>query len=162
MKRALGFTMVEIVLAVAILGGFFTVYSSSMSGTNFSLRKAEKLQVISSLLKSKITELELKYNQLGYSGIPEKENGDFGKEFKDLNWKAEVRELEFPDLAPLLVTESSQNEMLLTVVRKMTDHFSKNIKELRLTITWQANTKKSMDFSATTYIVNFAGGVPTN
>lgn len=155
-----GFTLIEVVLALIILGGFFTVYNSSMSGTNFSLRKAEKLQIISSLLKSKLTELELKYNQLGYSSIPENEEGDFGSDLKDLKWKAEVRELEFPDLTPLLITESNQNEMMLTIVKRMTDHFSKNIKELRLTVSWQASTKQTMDFSATTYIVNYAGGIP--
>ncbi len=155
-----GFTLIEVILALMILSGFFVAFNSSMSGTNFSLRKAEKLQVISSLLKSKLTELELKYLQAGYSAIPEEENGDFGTEFKDLSWKAEVRELEFPDLTSMLITEESQNEMMLTVVRKMTDHFSKNIKELKLTITWKATNTKSMDFSATTYLVNYAGGIP--
>lgn len=155
-----GFTLIEVVLALMILGGFFTVFNSSMSGTNFSLKKAEQLQLISSLLKSKITELELKYRQLGYSGIPESESGDFGSEFKDLSWKSEVRELEFPDLSSLLITEESQNDMILTIVKRMTDHFSKNIKELRLTLTWNVNSKKTMDFSATTYIVNYSGGVP--
>ncbi len=158
--KSRGFTLIEVVLALTILFGFFTVYNSSMSGTNFSLKKAEKLQVIASLLKSKLTELELKYNQLGYASIPESEDGDFGSDFKDLNWKAEVRELEFPDLTSLLITEDNQNEMMLTVVKKMTDHFSKNIKELRLTVSWQASAKQKMDFSATTYIVNYAGGVP--
>lgn len=157
-----GFTLIEVILALMIIAGFFAVYNSSMSGTNFSLKKSEKLQIISSLLKSKMTELELKYNQLGYASVPESEEGDFGSEFKDLKWKSEVRELEFPDLTPLLLTESNQNEMMLTIVKKMTSHFSKNIKELKLTISWQASSKQKMDFSITTYIVNYAGGLPSS
>jgi len=155
-----GFTLIEVLLATMILGGALVALSSSWSGTVFSFKKAEKVQIITSLLKSKTTELEIKYNQVGFSAIPEEDSGDFGDEFPDLSWKSEVRILEFPDLTPLMMAEDgSIDEMTRTIVKQMTGHFSKNIKEMRITITWKA--KKAVEYSSTTYLVNYKGGVPT-
>lgn len=155
-----GFSLLEVLLATIILGGALIALSSSWSGTVFSFKKSEKVQIITSLLKSKTTELEIKYAQLGFSAIPEEEDGDFGDEFSDLTWKSEVRILEFPDLTPLMMAEDgSIDEMTRTVVKQMTGHFSKNIKEMRVTITWKTKSKP-VEYSVTTYIVNYAGGVP--
>lgn len=162
MKKQSGFSLVEVLFATIILGGALVALSSSWSGTVFSFRKSEKVQIITSLLKSKTTELELKYAQTGYGAIPEAEDGDFGDEFPDLKWKSEVRELEFPDLAALMLSEEGKiDEMTRTVIKQMTDHFSKNIKELKITITWAGTKNKPVEYSVTTYIVNYAGGLPS-
>lgn len=157
-----GFSLIEVLLATIILGTALVALSSAWSGTMFSFKKSEKIQIITSLLKSKTTELELKYNQLGYSAIPEAEDGDFGDEFPELKWKSEVRKMEFPDLAALMATEDNRiDETTRTIVKQMTDHFSKNIKEMRITIFWNAKKGKPVLYSSTTYIVNFSGGMPT-
>lgn len=162
MKKQNGFSLIEVLLATIILAGALVALSSSWSGTVFSQNKSGKVQVITSLLKSKSTELEIKYNQVGYSAIPEEETGDFGTEFPDLSWKAEVRELEFPDLSAIMqAQDGSIDETTRMVVSQMTEHFSKNVKEMRITISWTAPRKKPVEYSTTTYIVNYAGGVPT-
>ncbi len=159
-KSNKGFSLIEVLLATIILAGALVALSSSWSGTVFSFRKSEKIQIITSLLKSKTTELEIKYNQVGFAAIPEEEDGDFGDEFPDLSWKAEVRILEFPDLTPLMMAEDGRiDEMTRTIVKQMTGHFSKNIKEMKITILWKAKSK-TVQYSTTTYIVNYAGGVP--
>lgn len=157
-----GFSLIEVLLATIILGGALIALSSTWSGTIFSFKKSEKVQIITSLLKSKTTELELKYSQLGFTAIPEAEDGDFGEEFSDLTWKSEVRDLEFPDLTSLMASKDGRiDETMRTVVKQMTDHFSKNIKEIRVTIFWASKKGKPVQYSSTTYIVNYAGGLPT-
>lgn len=162
MKKQNGFSLVEVLLATIILGGALVALSSSWSGTVHSQNKSGKIQVITSLLKSKTTELEIKYAQAGFSAIPEEEAGDFGSEFPELSWKSEVRELEFPDLSAILqAQDGSIDETTRMVVSQMTGHFSKNVKEMRITILWTTPRKKPLEYSVTTYIVNYAGGVPT-
>ncbi len=163
LKSNKGFSLIEVLFATIILAGALVALSSSWSGTVFSFRKSEKVQIITSLLKSKTTELELKYSQAGFSSIPEEEEGDFGSEFPDLKWKSEVRELEFPDLAALMLSDEGRiDEMTRMVIRQMTGHFSKNIKELKISITWTASAqKKPVEYSITTYLVNYAGGLPS-
>ena len=158
-KNSKGFSLIEVLLATIILGGALVALSSSWSGTVFSFRKSEKIQIITSLLKSKTTELEIKYGQVGYAAIPEAEDGDFGDEFPDLTWKSEVREMEFPDLTPIMASQDGVDETTRSIVKQMTEHFSKNIKELKVTVTWTSN-KKPVLYSITTYIVNYAGGLP--
>lgn len=162
LKSNKAFTLIEVLFATIILGGALVALTSSWSGTTFSFHKAEKVQIITSLLKSKMTELEIKYNQNSFGSIPETEDGDFGDEFPDLSWKAETRDLEFPDLSAILASQDgSIDETTRMIVKQMTDHFSKNIKELRITIAWKSAKSKPVLYSSTTYIVNYAGGVPT-
>lgn len=161
MKNQNGFTLIEVLLATMVLAGALIALTSSWSGTLSSFQRSEKIQIITSLLKSKSAELEIKYSQLGFSEIPESEEGDFGKEFPDLSWTSEVKDLEFPDLTGLIVQQKgSEDEMTLSMVKQMTEYFSKNIKELKITISW-ALKKKTAKYSITTYIVNYKGGLPT-
>jgi prepilin-type N-terminal cleavage/methylation domain-containing protein len=161
MRSDKGFSLIEVLFATIILGGALVALSSSWSGTTFSFRKSEKIQIITSLLKSKMTELQIKYDQMGFASIPETEDGDFGDEFPDLSWKSEVREMEFPDMTSLMATEDGGiDETTRTIVKQMTDHFSKNIKEIRVTISWKSKKSKPVLYSVTTYLVNYAGGVP--
>jgi general secretion pathway protein I len=154
-----GFSLIEVLLATIILGTALVALSSSWSGTVFSFKKSEKVQIITSLLKSKTTELELKYGQLSFSAIPESEEGDFGEEFPELSWKSEVRDMEFPDLTPLMAGKDGIDETTRSIVKQMTDHFSKNIKEIRITILWKGK-KAPVQYSSTTYIVNYTTGLP--
>lgn len=162
MKSSRGFSLIEVLLATIILGGALVALSSSWSGTVFSFKKSEKVQIVTSLLKSKTTELELKYAQLGFAAIPATEDGDFGDEFPDLSWKSEVRDMEFPDLASLMATTDGRiDETTRTIVKQMTDHLSKNVKEIKTTIFWDSKKGKPVQYSSTTYIVNYSGGMPT-
>jgi prepilin-type N-terminal cleavage/methylation domain-containing protein len=159
-KSSRGFTLIEVLLATMVLAGALIALTSSWSGTIASFKKSEKIQIITSLLKSKSAELEIKYSKLGFTEIPESEDGDFGKEFPDLTWKSEVKDLEFPDLTSMILTEKkSEDEMTLSMVKQMTDYFSKNIKEIRVTVSWLVK-KKPANYSTTTYIVNYGGSMP--
>lgn len=160
LKNKMGFSLIEVLFATIILGGALVALSSSWSGTTFSFRKSEKIQIITSLLKSKMTELQIKYGQMGFDSIPESDNGNFGDEFPDLSWKSEVREMEFPDMTSLMATDGGIDETTRMIVKQMTEHFSKNIKEIRVTITWKNKKSKPVLYSVTTYLVNYAGGIP--
>lgn len=155
-----GFTLVEVLVALLILSVAMVALTSSWSGSLFAYRKSEKVQLINSLLKSKISELEIKYGTLSYTDIPKSEEGDFGDDLKELKWKAETQDLEFPDLSSILVAGGKNDEMFISTIKKLTEHISKNIKEFRVTIIW-AQGKSTLEFSATTYLVNFQGGLPS-
>ncbi len=153
-----GFTLIEVLVAIMILSVAMVTLTSSWSGSLFAYRKSDKVQLITSLLKSKISELEIKYAELPFDQITEQEEGEY-KEFSDLKWKAEVKLLAFPDLSQILVSSGQNDEMLITTIQKMTEHFSKNIKEMKVTITWSAG-KSNVEYSATTYLVNYQNQLP--
>lgn len=149
-----GFTLVEVLIAMLILAGAMVALSQSWSGSLFAFRKSQTLNAITSLLKKKVTELEIKYKTLSFTEIPETENGDFGKDYPDLKWLAETKDMDFPDLTQLLVTQDGgANEMLITIVKQMTEFFSKSIKELRVTVIW-TSAGREVKYGVTTYLVN--------
>ncbi len=149
-----GFSLIEVMIAMLILSGAMIALSQSWSGSLFSFRKAQSVNTIVSLLKKKTTELEIKYKGLSFNEIPKDEAGGFDQGYEDFTWQSETQDLEFPDLSQVLISkEGGANEMLLTVVKQMTDFFSKSIKELRVSIIWKS-AKREVKYSIVTYLVN--------
>lgn len=149
-----GFTLIEVLVAMMILVGAIVALSQSWSGSLFSFRKSQNINTIVSLLKKKTTELEIKYKDGSFTEIPEEEAGDFGSDYQDFKWASKTRDLEFPDLSQILTSkEGGADEMVLMVVKQMTEFFSKNTKELRVTVIWTSGGR-SVEYSVTTYLVN--------
>jgi prepilin-type N-terminal cleavage/methylation domain-containing protein len=153
------FTLIEVLVALMILSVAMVALTSSWSGSLFAYRKSEKVQLVNSLLKSKISELEIKYLDGPFDEIPEAEDGDYGDEFKDLKWSAQSQKLTFPDLSALMMAAGQTDETLLSTVQQMTEHFSNNIKELKVTLIWTVG-ENNLQFSATTYLVNYQNSLP--
>lgn len=141
-----------------ILAGAMVALSQSWNGSLFAFRKSQYVNTIVGLLKKKTVELEIKYKAKGFSEIPESDGGDFGSDFPDFTWQAETKDLEFPDLSPILVSqEGGANELLLTVVKQMTEYISKATKEMKVTVIWKSG-KNEIKYSVTTYLVNNEAG----
>jgi prepilin-type N-terminal cleavage/methylation domain-containing protein len=149
-----GFTLVEVLIATMILATALVALNSSWTGSLMAFRKAKQVQLINSLLKGKITELEIKYRELGFTEIPESESGKFD-DYKNLSWSSEVKELDFPDLGGVLAAQDGGvDETTLLLIRQMTEYFSKAIKELKVTVTWTVRERK-VEYSVSTYLVNY-------
>lgn len=154
MKRnSKGFTLLEVLIALVILAGGLLILNSSWSTNNLRLRKANMFNNSATLLQKKMVETEALYAGKPLEEIPESESGDFGSDFPTYRWEMESRELEFPDLAAVIIGEGKGDENLLNMIRQMTDLISKSIKEVKVTIFVKTN-KKEVSFSATTYFVD--------
>lgn len=161
MRHSRGFTLIEVLVAMMILAGSMLALSQSWSGSLVRYRKTQDLAIITSLLKKKTTELEIKYRELAFGEIPEEDGGDFGSEYPNYTWAVKTKELEFPDIAETLVSQAGgSSDLLLTVVKQMTQYFSKNTKEVQVTLIWKSN-KREAKYSISTYITNAAGGALT-
>ena len=71
-----GFTLLEVLVAIAILGLGLTVVSSAQTGVFWSFSKATKLSQAPGLSRCKMAEVELKLLQDGYPLMDEDEEGD--------------------------------------------------------------------------------------
>lgn len=154
MKSKYGFTLVEVLVAMLILAGAILALSQSWTGSIFGFRKTQNVQQIVGLLKKKTTELEIKYKRMSFESIPEEESGDFGSDYPEYTWTSTAKKLEFPDLSQVLISaEGGANDMMLSVVKQMTEFFSNSTKELKVTIIWKA-AKNTVEYSITTYVTN--------
>ena len=101
-RRSLaGFTLLEIMVAVAIMGGLLV---SLIYSLNYHLGIAERhefVTVASLLAKDKLADVEKS---------PVSQEGNFPDPFSDYHFKSNVRESPYPGIAEITVTVSRGNE----------------------------------------------------
>jgi general secretion pathway protein I len=95
-SRSRGFTLLEVLVAVAILGLGLTVILSSQTGLFASASRGEHLTAASNLVRCKMGEIELMLEQKGFSLTDENDEGpccDDESEGYSCSWKIERVEL---------------------------------------------------------------------
>ncbi len=99
------FTLLEVLVAIAILGLGLTVILSSQAGLFSSATRGEHLTVASNLLRCKMSEIEFDLQQKGFSLTDENDEGDCCEDEGDgysCAWKIERVELPpLPEASPL-------------------------------------------------------------
>jgi general secretion pathway protein I len=99
MKHARGFTLLEVLMAVAILGLGLSVLLGAQSGLFASASRAEHISVATGLARCRVSELELELLQKGFPLIDQESDGDccMGEpsEGFDCSWK--IQRVELPD-----------------------------------------------------------------
>lgn len=91
-----GFTLLEVLVALAILGLGLVVILSSQAGLFSSASRGEHLTVASNLLRCKMSEIELTLEQKGFSLTDENDEGECCEEEGEgysCSWKIERVEL---------------------------------------------------------------------
>jgi general secretion pathway protein I len=104
---ARGFTLLEVMVAVAILGLSLTVILSAQAGLYSGSGYGQHTSVAIGLARCRMTELEERLIKLGYPEVDEKDDGacceDDSRQDMRCTWKVETVELpeaKPPDLAP--------------------------------------------------------------
>ncbi|MEK2690617.1 type IV pilus modification PilV family protein [Bdellovibrio sp. GT3] len=155
-----GFTLIETVLALVILSSGLLLLANSWGGSFAYVRKAQFATEVTALLERKMAEIEIEYAGKSLDSIPEDKEDDFGSEFPQYSWKMESKEFEVPDIsATLTAREGGADEMSLTLMKTLTQHLSKSIKEVKVTVIYKGS-KKPMSFSATQYFVDYDREIP--
>jgi general secretion pathway protein I len=91
-----GFTLLEVLVAIAILGLGLTVILSSQAGLFSSASRGEHITVASNLLRCKMSEIELTLEQKGFQLTDENDEGDCCENESEgytCSWKIERVEL---------------------------------------------------------------------
>ena len=152
-----GFTLLEVLVALAILASGLVVLNSAWSGNTLRIRKVNLYQNVSTLLERKMVELEAKYKAKPFNEIPEEEEGDFGEDFPLYTWKLKTRDMEMPDLTGALTPPGEAlDENLRLMIKTMTESISKSVKEVKVSVFVKHKGGKDVEFSLTTYFVNWS------
>ena len=98
--RTRGFTLLEVLVAIAILGLGMTAILSAQTGLFASSSYSEKISMASGKVRCRLSELELKLNKEGYPLTDQKDEGNCCNDevspgFK-CKWKIEKIELPQP------------------------------------------------------------------
>jgi len=149
-----GFTLVEVLVALMILTAGIIVLSTSWSGNFMRIRKTTLFNDVATLLQRKMVETEAKY-RLKIKEIPDEDAGDFGSDHPQYTWRLKSRDLKLPDISPMLMSqEEHPDEMLMGMLKTMTETLSKAIKEVKISVIVKRNSKE-LEFAATEYFVDY-------
>lgn len=107
-RRPRGFTLLEVLVAVSILGLGLTVILSSQAGLFASTQRVEHLTHSSNLLRCKMSEVELELMQLGFPLIEKTERGSCCGDEPPTTYTCEwsVQAIELPQPATFAAEES--------------------------------------------------------
>ncbi|MBN1282438.1 MAG: type II secretion system protein [Proteobacteria bacterium] len=145
-----GFTLLEVMVAVAILATALTTLLMFSGNTMIKSGRAEALAVATMLARQRMTEIEISLIEAGKKNeIPDErsESGTFEDPFGDYSWTMEIKKVELP--APVAGEEGSIQSM---VAAQLTKEIAKTVRELRLTVNWQ-DMGQEQTFDVITHIV---------
>ncbi|MDG0817442.1 type II secretion system protein [Bdellovibrio svalbardensis] len=152
-----GFTLIETVIAMVILSSGIILLTSSWGGSFMRVKKTQLSTEVTALLERKMAEVEMEYTGKPLDSIPEEKEDDFGSDYPQYSWKMESKEFEVPDISATLTATDKGNgvdELQLTMMKTLTQHLSKTIKEVKVSIIYKGG-KKPLQFSATQYFVDY-------
>jgi len=164
-----GFTLLETLIALAIMAGGLTLLVTSWSGSFMRLKKTQSAFEMAMLLEQKMGEIEFEYRGKSLDSIPDDDTGEFEEGYPDYTWELKSKKLEFPDLSTLMTSESGgADQMTLTVMKQLVETINKSVKEVTVTLIYKKNPKKPIKHSVTTYFVDYdqvnlsaQGGAPS-
>lgn len=133
-----GFSLLEIMVAVAILATSFVVLLSSQGSSFNKSERAEDLSQATLLARMKMAELQIELEKdIAKNKFPDsdiKESGTFEDPFENFRWSYSLKKVEIP------LSQSGggdeQNVLVANEMKKMMDEISKRVREMRLTLTW--------------------------
>lgn len=155
-----GFTLIETVIAMVILSSGLLLLANSWSGSFMRVTKTQINTEVAALLERKMVELEVEFQGKPLESIPEERADDFGSEYPQYSWKMTSKEFEVPDISATLTAQAGgADELALTIMKTLTEHLSKSIKEVKVTVIYKTG-KKPLEFSATQYFVDYDKQLP--
>jgi prepilin-type N-terminal cleavage/methylation domain-containing protein len=160
MKRGKGFTLLEVMLALAV----FALSASILVGFNargyLNEGRARRLTTAVELAKTKMVEFQMDLEkEMSKGAFPEdkSDSGTFEKPFDEYKWKVELRKVELP-IPPIGGEEGGGGEgggtggAMQQMLQVMTKQISEAMREIKLTVSW-VEMEKEKSFNVVTHIV---------
>jgi general secretion pathway protein I len=177
-----GFTLLEVMIALAILAGALLTISEITGGALRNHVRARQLEVATLLARGKMVELEAEYERKGFRDFDEKDDGDFADQgHGEIRWAVEVVKPEV-DLSPDRILElltgkqGGLQELIQGAAPKdggpqqvmpgaaaiaqglqaqlvqVGEQVKKGVREVRLTVSWPSG-KRADAFTVVTHMV---------
>jgi general secretion pathway protein I len=110
-SRVRGFTLIEVMLALAILGMSLVILVRSVAGNITSAQDSFYMGIATDLARAKMLDIEEKLLEEGFQETEQEEEGDFGDEgWSSIKWKVLVEPVELPNIDTLMNLSGEKGE----------------------------------------------------
>jgi general secretion pathway protein I len=173
-----GFTLLEVMVAVAILAAALVAISEVVSGALRNHVRARQLDTATLLARTKMVQVQAEYERKGFRDFDDEEEGTFDEDgHPDVRWRLEVRRpsvdlgpegvlqaltggtsiaelLPPPDQVPpqLAGLQDGVSAMLQPILTQIGEQLKKSVREVRLTVSWDSGATEE-SFQVVTHLV---------
>ena len=154
LKQKKGFTLIEILAALAVFSSTALILSRVWSGNTKRMHKIQQYKTATSLLRTKMTELELDWRRKTFNSIPSFEEGDF-KEEEHFSWSVRTQKLPLPGAEEFMKQAGAESEAGRQIGTAVHNVLTQSVLEVKLTLHFKQGERKS-DYSITSYIVDYS------
>ena len=157
-RKESGFTLVEVMFALAIMMVSFSAIILTQSGSRDALERTRRMTTVSMLAKNSMVDAETYFQDKTFNEVEEEKTGTFDSPYEQYSWKRVIKEVEFPDLNSLLSSEDEESGVTRTqemMLKLITQYISDSLREVTVTITWPKG-KGTKSYSLTTYWVDLS------
>lgn len=157
MKKAKGFTLIEVLIALLIVSGASIALYHSWSGSQLAIKKARRYNTAALLLQKKIVEFELESKDKTFDEIKEKEEGKF-EDYPEFTWEITTRPFTLPNILP---KKDNQQEGDLTeqLVKMLSEFSEKAIREVLVTVIYKQG-EAVQKYSLSTLFIDYKKELP--
>ncbi len=177
-RRQGGFTLLEVMVALAILAASLLAISEVVGGALRNHVRARELDVATSLARAKMVEVQAQFERKGFRDFDESDEGSFEAEgHPEVRWKVDVRRPSIgtgpdavlsalaggktlqdlmppPDQAPQLAPfQGMITASLQGLLTRVGETLKKGVREVRLTVSWPGGGATTESFDVTTHLV---------
>ncbi len=152
-----GLSLLEVLLALAVLGSGLVLLIQSWGGQFTRLKKIDRNFEISALIQRKMAEVESKYRGKSLDEIPEGPEEEEIEGYPNYKYMLSSKKLSVPDFAAMMqAMQKDVDANTITLLKATGEYFSKSVKEVTLTLVYTPEgTKKSLEYPVTTYFVDY-------
>ena len=146
-----GFSLLEVLIALAILGAAITAIVGFQGRGIVMNAKARDLSTATYLARSKMEELKLQINTESMKGkFPDEksEEGAFPAPLDRYTWKSEIKKVTIP----VPSAEGGEQDLLTSLMGMLSKEFEGTVRELRVSISWR-ELEKERNMSVVTHVI---------
>jgi len=153
-----GFTLIEVLIAIAIMTVAFTSIFIVQSNSINAVRSAKNTNIVSMLIKNYMIETEQEFEGRAFTEVPKDKNKTCDEAFSDYKCSRVIKEIQFPQLSFGQQNNNPNNssggdaQMVEKIGKLITKFLSQAIREVTVTVTWGKKVEEKV--SMTTYWVN--------
>jgi len=156
-----GFTLLEIMAAMALLAVIMVTVYSTQASSLFSSTKLRNVQIATNLARKFMHESELDLEGKKLDAIDSGETtGNFTDPYGEYSWRRKVETVDFAALSEVFLAQVADDPSLnvttqdASVLKYFQDYLNKSVRRMSVTIEWPDGDKKS-SLSFTTLLVRY-------
>lgn len=157
-----GFTLLETIIALAIMVVTFASILSVESGSINASAEARQMNIVGMLAKSVMVDLEYKLEGKKFEEVKAEGGEAFKPPFENFRWTSLIKEIEFPNLnvggsgqskEGQSASSGGTTDMTETLTGLLTKFLSKSVREVTVTVFWKSGSGERK-FALSTYWVD--------